>query len=619
MSISTTRGDAASDEPITLDSGLWASFINARDDAGFLTSWLALLLTKLPGATLGVVMEADPAQGAFVPAAIAPDPRRDLTVFQDVIEKVVGSGRPAIVGEAPAYCAYPVRIDDQPVSRVIAVELASPNKGDTQAALREMHWAAGWLAAKVWAGFADEQAGQVSRAAVALDLLALMSEHRRPEAAAMAMVNELQLALKADQISIGMIERRHTAPRIRLLAMSYSAWFRKRSAVAERLETAMEEAFDQNATVSVPPMPATERVISFAHQDHVAGSRMNSIMSVPLLDQAGPVGVISVERRSGEAFSEQERRLLESVAALAGPVIELKRQNRRWIGGRIRDTLAHGLGVLLGPRRLSWKLLALLLAGLGIAAATVQGTFRINADSVVRGTVVRAAVAPFNGFIETASVRAGDVVAAEDELARLDSADLVLERLRWTSERDRLKAELRDAQAQHKRAQVAFLEAQISQAEAKLALTNTQLARTRIKSPIDGLVVSGDLSQRLGAPVQPGEVLFEVAPLDAFRLDIFVDERDMRYVEQGQSGQLTLTGRPEAPLDFVITRITPVSEIHDSTNTFRVEATLAALPEGVRPGMKGVAKIDAGQELIVWVWSRRLIDWLREFAWTWQP
>ncbi len=111
-------------------------------------------------------------------------------------------------------------------------------------------------------------------------------------------------------------------------------------------------------------------------------------------------------------------------------------------------------------------------------------------------------------------------------------------------------------------------------------------------------MVSGDLSQRLGAPVQPGEVLFEVAPLDAFRLDIYVDERDIRYVSRGQSGHLALTGRPEVPLDFQVTRITPVSEVRDSNNTFRVEA---ALPNGMRPGMKGVAKIEVGQELPVFV------------------
>jgi hypothetical protein len=618
MSISQPSA-AAPDRPIALDSGLWASFANARNDGAFLTSWLALLLTKLDGATLGVVMEADPEQAAFVPAAIAPDPRRDLTVFQGVIERVVTSGRPAVEGEAPAYCAYPVRIEGQPVSRIIAVELASTSKGDTQTALREMHWAAGWLASKAWAGLAEERAGEVSRAAVALDLLALTGEHPRPEPAAMAVVNELQSVLKADRISIGMIVRRHTAPRIRLMALSYSAWFKKRSGVAERLETAMEEAFDQNAVVAVPPLPATERAITSAHQDYIADARMGSILSVPMLDQAGPVGVLSVQRRGDQGFTDDERRLLESVSGLIGPVLELKRRNRRWVGGRLLDTFTHALGVVLGPRRLSWKLLALFLLGLAVAAATVQGPFRVNADAIVRGTVVRAAVAPFNGYIESARVRAGDRVAAGDELARLDDADLVLERLRWTSELDRLKAEQREASAKGERAQVAFLDAQIDQADANLALTRTQLERTRITSSIDGLIVSGDLSQRLGAPVQPGEVLFEVAPLDAFRLDIFVDERDMRYVAPEQLGRLTLTGRPEDPLRFEVTRITPVAEVRDGVNTFRVEAALATLAEGVRPGMEGVAKIDAGRELMVWVWSRRLIDWLRETAWTWQP
>ncbi|RMG38490.1 MAG: HlyD family efflux transporter periplasmic adaptor subunit [Gammaproteobacteria bacterium] len=611
------RSEASADRPLTLDAGLWASFLNARDDNAFLTSWLALLLTRIPGATCGVLMQADAQRGALVPAAIAPDPRRDLGIFQEVIEKVARSGRPAVLGDGPVHCAYPVRIDDQPLAWVVAVALEDPAQGQT--ALRELHWAAGWLNSKAWQAFADEQAGQLARAGVALDLLALMGEQRRPEAAAMAVVNELQSVMNADQIAIGMIVRRHSAPRIRLLAISYSAWFRKRSRVAEGLETAMEEAYDQRAAVAVPSLPTTERAIAFAHRDYVAESRMEVILSVPLLDQEGPVGVISAARRSDTPFTEEDRRLLEAVAALIGPVLELKRRNRRWFGGRIRDALTQGLGVLLGPRRLSWKLLALAVLGLGVAAATVQGPFRIGADAVVRGEVVRAAAAPFNGFIESAAVRAGDEVAAGDELARLDSADLELERLRWSSERDRLKAELRDAQAQHKRAQIAFLEAQIAQAEAKLALARTQLERTHIRSPIDGRVVSGDLSQRLGAPVQLGEVLFEIAPLRAFRLDIFVDERDMRYVEDGQAGQLALTGRPDHPLPFEITRITPVAQVRNNVNTFRVEARLKQVPEGLRPGMEGVAKIDVGEELLVWVWSRRLIDWLRETAWTWQP
>jgi hypothetical protein len=35
--------------------------------------------------------------------------------------------------------------------------------------------------------------------------------------------------------------------------------------------------------------------------------------------------------------------------------------------------------------------------------------------------------------------------------------------------------------------------------------------------------------------------------------------------------------------------------------------------------MEGVARIEAGEALVAWTWTRRLVDWLRQTAWTWQP
>ena len=53
---------------------------------------------------------------------------------------------------------------------------------------------------------------------------------------------------------------------------------------------------------------------------------------------------------------------------------------------------------------------------------------------------------------------------------------------------------------------------------AAAGLTGQQLERMQIMAPFDGVVVSGDLSQSLGSPVERGDVLFEVAPLDDWRL-----------------------------------------------------------------------------------------------------
>ena len=133
------------------------------------------------------------------------------------------------------------------------------------------------------------------------------------------------------------------------------------------------------------------------------------------------------------------------------------------------------------------------------------------------------------------------------------------------------------------------------------------------------MIVTGDLSQKLGAPVQLGEVLFEVAPLDRYRVDIFVDERDLRYVAEGMAGRIALAGQPTEGLALTVTRLTPLAEAREGANTFRVEAALDAPPQGLRPGMEGAAKLEVGEAPLVWIWSRGMLDWVRRTLWTWQP
>ena len=55
----------------------------------------------------------------------------------------------------------------------------------------------------------------------------------------------------------------------------------------------------------------------------------------------------------------------------------------------------------------------------------------------------------------------------------------------------------------------------------------------------DGIVIKGDLSQNLGAPVQRGEVLMVLAPNDSFRLILEVDEADIAAVRPGQVISIT--------------------------------------------------------------------------------
>jgi RND family efflux transporter MFP subunit len=236
---------------------------------------------------------------------------------------------------------------------------------------------------------------------------------------------------------------------------------------------------------------------------------------------------------------------------------------------------------------------------------------------VVEGAVQRISAAPFDGYISQAAVRAGDLVKQGQTLARLDDREFKLEQTRLTAEREQLLRRQRQALSTRDRAQVSQLSAEIEQVAAASALIEGKISRATLTAPFDGVVVSGDLSQLLGAPVEQGKALFQVAPLDAYRVILEVDERDIAQVAVGQKGELTLSSRPSEHLPFTVQRVTPVSTTQEGRNFFRVEAHLENGADRLRPGMEGVGKVVVDQRRLIWIWTHSLTDWLRLAWWKW--
>jgi len=163
------------------------------------------------------------------------------------------------------------------------------------------------------------------------------------------------------------------------------------------------------------------------------------------------------------------------------------------------------------------------------------------------------------------------------------------------------------------------LGAQIAQSEAQLALAQEKLARATVVAPFDGLIVSGDLSQSIGMPVEQGAPLFEVAPLDGYRVILQVDDRDIARVALGQPGELVLSSLPDQALPFTVSAVTPVATQVDGRNVFRVEAIVDGEVARLRPGMEGIGKVVVGERSVIWVWTHKFFDWMRLALWNWLP
>jgi multidrug efflux pump subunit AcrA (membrane-fusion protein) len=194
---------------------------------------------------------------------------------------------------------------------------------------------------------------------------------------------------------------------------------------------------------------------------------------------------------------------------------------------------------------------------------------------------------------------------------------LLLERLKWVTERQEHLYEYDKALAARQPAAINVIRSQIDQAAAQIKLLDEQLERIKLRAPISGLVVSGDLSQLIGASVQRGQILFEIAPLDAYRIILDVDEREVRSVEAGRTGELVVSALPNQNLPFVVDKITPIAEARSGRNVFRVEGRLTDNPSQLRPGMEGVGKIEIGRRNLAWIWLHPVIDWMRIWSWRW--
>jgi RND family efflux transporter MFP subunit len=282
--------------------------------------------------------------------------------------------------------------------------------------------------------------------------------------------------------------------------------------------------------------------------------------------------------------------------------------------GRTADWLRERFAAP-GRRRLAWAsgLLALVLM------LAVPLPWRVSAPARLEGSIQRAVVAASDGFLQQTNVRPGDRVQAGQLLAQLSSQDLELERRRRESELRQHENGYRAALARNDRTQMVVSQSRAAEAQALLGLAETQLERSQLVAPFDGVVIKGDLTQNLGAPVHKGEVLMVLSPTDSFRLVVEVDETDIAAVQPGQRGQLALAARPEQPLRFTTRRIVPVATAAEGRNYFEVEAALDEAQAGLRPGLSGVAKIEVGQRSLGWLLFHRAAAWLRLALWTVAP
>ncbi len=452
-----------------------------------------------------------------------------------------------------------------------------------------------------------------NNAEFALKVTAMALSQSQSSEAAMAVVSALACGLQCERVSLGFVKNHN----VRLQTISNSTHEVTRQNIVKSIESAMLEAIDQRETIVYPPLENSY----YSTQDHDALIRQHAgeyICTVPLVVNEAVIGAVMFERQ-GEAgeFSDKTKELCEQLAALFAPTLHYRRLNDRPINEKIKASSRGLLSGVFGSDYLGSKLLSLLLLCAFLFSFFVQWDYKVSANAILEGAIERVITSPEGGYIEDASARPGDIVEAGVTLATLDDRDLQLEKLKWIGNHKKISKEYREALALHDLSQIGILRAQLSQAEAQLEILERKLKRTVITSPITAIIVSGDYTRALGSPVERGQVLYKVSPLDDYHVILQVDEADVSEIAIGMQGELTLSAAAEETFEIEVVKITPVSTAENGINYFQVEAKLSTTPDFLRPGMQGIGKIIIGERQLFWIWTHKMVDWIRLKLWSW--
>ncbi len=437
-------------------------------------------------------------------------------------------------------------------------------------------------------------------AAAVIDLVARLQACESQFAACQRLVDDMAKHANCRFVAIGLTAKIDKP--CRLVAVSDQTAAPPESERRQAVEAALEEILVRDSLTVWPPESNTRRHGLLTHTRLCESLGIETVLGSPIRQSDGtPIGAWLLCGSSELRNNVVHRRFVEAAGERLGAPLMLVRRAEQSTLRRLLKKLGAS------PDSLQKRTL-LLTALLGLACLTLPMTHEVSCDCELQPVVRRFVAAPFEGTLDKSLVEPGETVVEGQLLARIDPREINWELAGVDAEQQRASKE-RDTNL----AKQDIGAAEISRYDVERLKTRRKLLTHRsenleIRSPINGLVITGDLKKSEGVPMKTGDRMFEIAPLDQMLVEVAIPEPDIRHIAVGQAVSVTLDAFPGETLTGQLRRIHPRSEVRDESHVFIAEVELPNPQGRLRPGMRGAADIVAGQRMLGWILLHRPIE-----------
>jgi hypothetical protein len=402
--------------------------------------------------------------------------------------------------------------------------------------------------------------------------------------AARHVVNHLRRQCQAEQVSIVLNGQ--------LVAVSDIEQVDTSSQLSKVIEQACRQAENEGSVVH--RRSGTDSDSFQVTLDHYCQEiNLEGCLNYPLVSNEGIFGAVLI--------GVSGRQLQDS------SYLEYASQVTEMIGGHLDVVIRANQGVTQFARSrlkqfstIRWRKYALGAALVAAIILCIPFPYRVGCECQLQPVLRRFVAAPHEGILERTLVDNGDIVRQGQLLAQMEGRHLRIELAGLDAELTGAKKRRDTALAKGEIAQSQIARSEMERYAAKIELLEEQLKNLDVRSPIDGIVVSGDLEKVEGAPLELGQTLYEVAPLDEMVSEILIPESEIQYVKPGMAVEIKLNAYPFKTWSGEISRIHPRAEVIEEDSVFVADVQMTNAGVELKPGMKGSAKIQSGWSPLAW-------------------
>lgn len=605
----------------------------------FLPSLLAALCQAIDGAHAAVLRLGGEGAGGFVACHPAdPNAHRDGGAWLGRAQQAVQRQAPQDADRQPILNSTgqrawaqvllaPLRgADARTVQAVLCVYIETGDEAAGLAALRQVERAVQIVARYELTQTLRHRERDLRGLSQAMQALDAVNREPKFRPAGIALCNQVADTWHAARAAVGFL----AGQSVKVRAMSHTEDVIRKMQLVQDLEAAMEECVDQDSEVLVP-QPANATTIN-AQARHYADKHGPARLCVlPLRLHDDVVGALAVEWPVDHEITPAQVESLRLAANLFTARLHQFHLDDRWLGARMATSVRQTAALLVGPKHTWAKLVVLAVVAFLAFAFFVKGDDTVDGSFTVQTTRRQVVTAPFEGTLLSVGrgVEVNEPVVGTDRpdapptvLATMDTSELRVERAAIDAQLADYRAQADSARGEGDLAAVEIALANVRRLDAQARLLDYRIARSTLTSPISGVVIEGDLKQRVNGTLDKGEALFEIAPLDALRAEVLVPASrvgDLRsrltHPDNPSRGELASASHPGDFIGFTVERIEPEAEVVDGENVFRVRVSFDKVTDWIRPGVEGEAKVHVEKRSYAYLWTRDAVNWARMKLW----